>query len=57
MHVIKAVGPRALVHAKLHLLSGCSLDAKRDLSDLVAGVLYRLIPRPKEVLVNIDRAS
>ncbi len=55
---------RAFVHAQLRLLSGRSPEAKRDLSERVAGVLRRLSPRPDGVLVQLsveivdmDRAS
>ena len=50
-------GPRAFVYSQLRLLSGRSLDAKRDLSDRSAGVLCRLTPRPNGVLVDMDRGS
>ena len=36
-----APGPSVFVNSQLRLLSGCSLDAKRDLSDLIASVLRR----------------
>ena len=49
-----ATGPRAFVHAQLRLLSGRTPEAKRDLSDRVAGVLRRLTPQPAGTLVQLS---
>ena len=49
----KAPGPRALVHTQLRVLFGQSPEAKRDLSDRIAGVLRGLAPRPNGVLVQL----
>ncbi|XAH22807.1 5-carboxymethyl-2-hydroxymuconate Delta-isomerase [Xylophilus sp. GW821-FHT01B05] len=55
---------RAFVHAQLRLLAGRSPEAKRDLSDRIAGVLRRLVPRPEGLrvalsveIVDMDRPS
>ncbi|KLR58795.1 5-carboxymethyl-2-hydroxymuconate Delta-isomerase [Diaphorobacter sp. J5-51] len=45
---------RAFVHAQLRLLSGRTPEAKKDLSERVAGVLRRLTPRPAGVLVQLS---
>lgn len=59
-----APAQRAFVHTQLRLLSGRTPEAKRALSDRIAEVLRRLVPRPTGVLVQIsaeivdmDRAS
>ena len=49
-----APSPRAFVHAQLHLLSGRSPEAKRDLSDRIAAVLRRMAPKPEGVLVQLS---
>ncbi len=49
-----APAQRAFVHAQLRLLSGRSPEAKKDLSERVAGVLRRLAPRPAGVLVQLS---
>jgi 5-carboxymethyl-2-hydroxymuconate isomerase len=45
---------RAFVHAQLRLLSGRSPEAKKDLSERVAGVLRRLSPKPAGVMVQLS---
>ena len=45
---------RAFVHAQLHLLSGRTPEAKKDLSARIAEVLRRLSPRPAGVLVQLS---
>lgn len=45
---------RAFVHAQLRLLSGRSPEAKKDLSECVAGVLRRLSPKPAGVMVQLS---
>ena len=45
---------RAFVHAQLHLLSGRTPEAKKDLSERIAEVLRRLSPRPAGVLVQLS---
>lgn len=45
---------RAFVHAQLRLLSGRTLEAKRELSERIAVVLRRFVPRPACVLVQLS---
>lgn len=45
---------RGFVHAQLRLLSGRSPEAKKDLSERVAGVLRRLSPKPAGVMVQLS---
>ena len=45
---------RAFVHAQLRLLSGRTPEAKKDLSERVAGVLRRLSPKPAGVMVQLS---
>ncbi|NMM87681.1 5-carboxymethyl-2-hydroxymuconate isomerase [Rhodococcus sp. SRB_17] len=49
-----APAQRAFVHAQLRLLSGRSPEAKKDLSERVAGVLRRLAPKPAGVMVQLS---
>lgn len=45
---------RAFVHAQLRLLSGRTPEAKRELSERIAVVLRRFVPRPAGVLVQLS---
>ncbi|NMM80679.1 5-carboxymethyl-2-hydroxymuconate isomerase [Acidovorax sp. SRB_14] len=49
-----APAQRAFMHAQLRLLSGRSPEAKKDLSERVAGVLRRLAPKPAGVMVQLS---
>ena len=49
-----APAQRGFVHVQLRLLSGRTPEAKKDLSERVAGVLRRLTPRPAGVLVQLS---
>jgi len=55
---------RAFVHARLALMSGRTPEAKRELSNLVAGVLRQQVPRPAGLrvalsveIIDMDRPS
>lgn len=49
-----APAQRAFVHAQLRVLSGRTPEAKKELSDLIAGVLRELTPKPQGVLVQLS---
>lgn len=49
-----APAQRAFVHAQLRVLSGRTPEAKKEMSELIAGVLRQLTPRPQGVLVQLS---
>jgi len=45
---------RAFVHAQLRLMAGRTPEAKRALSERIAGVLRQFVPRPAGVMVQLS---